>query len=362
MKNTYYGLVLQLISKFFVAYSKPQQKNFADVITALFYNDSFSLRDISKNLEGETTIKKKLKRFIYFLDSLTIDKSFWHGYIQLIFSLPSFKIRSRKYITLLFDATTLKDDVWILAVSISFFGRSIPLYLKTWKDVNVSYNYWERVLGVIKELESLLPKGYKYVIIADRGFQGKELIQVLQSINWDFIIRLNENYLCKTKDGTQFVQLSLFNQGLHSLEVLGKTNSIANTHVVVKKQVHEDGSMLGFYLHTSLDNYEDSLNFYSQRMHIEETFKDLKSALKWETYTAKLPEKNRLEKTVIISCLSYAIQLSAGYKIELPPNQRKETSIFKRFKNMLIAQSKKATLILYSVISVAISNDYKYFF
>jgi hypothetical protein len=54
MKNTYYGLVLQLISKFFVVYSNPQQKNFADVITALFYNDSFSLRDISKNLECKT--------------------------------------------------------------------------------------------------------------------------------------------------------------------------------------------------------------------------------------------------------------------------------------------------------------------
>lgn len=185
---------------------------------------------------------------------------------------------------------------------------------------------------------------------------------MLQSINWDFIVRLNENYLCKTKGGTQFVQLSLFNQGLHSLEVLGKKNSIPNTNVVVKKQVHEEGSMVGFYLHTSLDNYEDSLNFYSQRMHIEETFKDLKTALKWETYTAKLPEKNRLEKTIIISCLSYAIQLSAGYKIELPPNQRKETSIFKRFKNMLIAQSEKAALILYSVITVAISNGYKYFF
>lgn len=362
MKNAFYELVLQLISKFFSGYSKPQQKNFADVVTAMFYNDSFALRDISKNLEGDTTIKKKLKRFIYFLDSLTIDKVFWSCYIQLIYSLPGFKIRSRKHITLLFDATTLKEDVWILAVSISFFGRSIPLYLKTWKDVNVSYNYWERVLGVIKELELLLPPGYKYVIIADRGFQGKELIEVLQSINWDFVVRLNENYLCKTKGGEQFVQLSLFNQGLHSLDVLGKKNCIPATNVVVKKQAHEDGHTVGFYLHTSLDNYDDSLNLYSQRMHIEETFKDLKSTLKWETYTAKLPEKNRLEKAVIISCLSYAIQLSAGYKIELPPNQRKETSVFKRFKNILIPQSDKAALVLTSVVSVAITNGYKYFF
>jgi hypothetical protein len=37
---------------------------------------------------------------------------------------------------------------------------------------------------------------------------------------------------------------------------------------------------------------------------------------------------------------------SAGYKNELPPNQRKETSMFKIFKNTLIAQSDNAMLIL----------------
>ena len=362
MKNTYYELVLQLTTKFFAGFSKPQLKNFADVVTTMFYNDSFSLRDISKNLEGDTTIKKKLKRLVYFLDSLKIDKNFWTSYIQLIFSLPNFKIRSRKYITLLIDATTLKDDVWILAVSISFCGRSIPVYIKTWKDVNSSYNYWERVLGVIKELETLLPKGYKYVIIADRGFQGKELADTLKAINWDFVVRLNENYLCKTKGGQKFVQLSLFNQGVHQLDALGKYHSIEATNILVKKQRNEQGKEIGFYLHTSIDNYDDSLNLYSQRMHIEETFKDLKSTLKWESYTAKLPEKNRLEKAITISCLSYAIQLSAGFKVELPPNQRKETSVFKRFQNLIISQGATATAILTSIISLAISSGYKHFF
>jgi hypothetical protein len=77
MKNAYYEIVLQLISKFFADYSKPQQKNFADVVSALFYNESFVLIDISKNLQDETSIIKKLKRFICFLDSLTIDKAFF---------------------------------------------------------------------------------------------------------------------------------------------------------------------------------------------------------------------------------------------------------------------------------------------
>jgi len=57
-------------------------------------------------------------------------------------------------ITLALDATTLKEDFWILAVTVSFNGRGIPLYLKCWKGVNESYLYYVQSTSMIIGRES----------------------------------------------------------------------------------------------------------------------------------------------------------------------------------------------------------------
>jgi hypothetical protein len=66
--------------------------------------------------------------------------------------LPGFKIRKRKYISILLNATTLKDDYWILAACISFEGRSIPIYLKMWSGANEPYDYCKRVIKFMKNI------------------------------------------------------------------------------------------------------------------------------------------------------------------------------------------------------------------
>jgi len=49
--------------------------------------------------------------------------------------------------------------------------------------------------------------------------------------------------------------------------------------------------------------------------HIEEGIKDFKSKLHWEKYTEKIPQKERLEKCIIISSLSYSLQTSLGNQL-----------------------------------------------
>jgi len=124
-----------------------QKGNLADLVTAFLSHTSFALWDIASSLSGNTTTKHKHKRLVYFLDSLDINKNFWKSYALLLFSLPGFRLKRRKIITLALDATTLKADFWILAVTVSFNGRGIPLYIKTWKGAHESYDYWNRVLG-----------------------------------------------------------------------------------------------------------------------------------------------------------------------------------------------------------------------
>lgn len=283
---------------------------------------------------------------------MKIDKNFWKNYIKTIFSLPYFKIGRRKYITLLIDATTLRDDFWILAASVSYKGRSIPIYLKMWKGVNESYDYWQRVKNFLKDIKKLLPDKFLYEIIADRGFQGITMFDLCKEIGWDYVIRINDSYKIKTRDDKEFIQISLFDDGMYKDVILGVKNRTEGINVAINSVKSEDKKPSKWFLATNVEEKEQAVSDYSCRMWIEETFKDLKSELKWETYTKKVPEKERLEKTIIISCLSYAIRLCLAEKIEIPPSEEKKTSIFKRVQHLLVSAQEKIEEIYRSVISV----------
>lgn len=313
---------------------------------AFFYNASFTLWEIASCLAGETTPKHKHKRLIYFLDHLELDTAFWKSFILTIFSLPGFRFKSRRYITIALDATTLKDDFWILAASVSFQGRSIPVYVKMWRGVHTSYNYWQRVESFVTELKELLPQGYRYELVADRGFQGEPMLKLLARIGWDYVIRLNGCWRVKESDGREFVQLNLFADGWYEQVWLGKTRQAGPVNLAVSSVVNEEGAASKWYLKTNINHYDHVVSSYTRRFWIEESFKDLKSQLKWETYTEKLPSKDRINKCVTVSCLSYAIQTSLGTQISLAPSEEAKASVFKRFRQAYRRSSERLERII----------------
>lgn len=61
--------------------------------------------------------------------------------------------------------------------------------------VHVFYNYWKRVVGFVKNMRKLLPDKYFYVIVADRGFQGRILTKGLKRLKIDCVIRINNSII-----------------------------------------------------------------------------------------------------------------------------------------------------------------------
>ena len=110
MQDDFYRLAHLIVNKCFKQFNASQRKNMSDLLTAFISNTSFTMWDIATSLSGNTSTKHKHKRLIYFLDSLNIDTMFWKCYSLVVFSLPGFRFKKRKMITLALDATTLKDD------------------------------------------------------------------------------------------------------------------------------------------------------------------------------------------------------------------------------------------------------------
>jgi hypothetical protein len=355
--------ILKILNISFEFLSKSQRKNIADIIVALFFNTSFSLREIASRMPGDSNVKHKLKRLVYSLDTLTINRTFFKSYIKTLFALPNFRFRKRDYITILLDTTTLRDDFLILSASISYKGRAIPVYLKIWKGVNEPYDLKQRVRTFIKELAKLMPK-HNYELIGDRGFQGHDMIEMFKGSRWEYVIRLSKNYCAKKKDSPKFVQLSLFEDGFYEDVTIGKNNPIENVNLSVNSIKNEEGERVVWYLLSSLKNQERVIKDYERRMWIEESFKDLKSTLNWEKYTKKVPQKGRLEKMIIISCLSYAIRLSLGEQVEIPPSEKNKTSVLKRFQHILSNSYRTIAKLFNTVVSLFKMNyqrSYTYF-
>ena len=354
MQEDFLKLVTIIVKKCFKHLNLSQKKNLADLITEFLSNTSFALWDIATSLSGNTTTKHKHKRLIYFLDSLTIDINFWKSYSLALFSLPGFKFKKRKMITLALDATTLKDDFWILTVTISFNGRGIPLYLKSWKGVNERYDYWGRVKSVLKDLKEIMPKGYLFEIVSDRGFQGDVMFQMCKELEIDFIIRINDSYMVKLPDGDEYIQLSLFNDGYYVTESLGKKSQTSDINLCVNSKILENGDIARWYLASNKRELSQDIMVerYTTRFWIEEGIKDLKSKLHWEKYTEKIPQKERLEKCIIISCLSYTVQTAVGNQMAMSDSDRKRTSIFNKFRQSIRRGTEKLERIILNFINI----------
>src|SRR5699024_590138 len=343
-----------ILKRTFPQYNKYTQQTLAELLLVMFSHQRFTLRHIASRLLGDTNVKHKLKRLQNFLDKISLDEQFWQSYVKTLFCLPYMKLRSRRKVTLLIDATSLKDDVWILAASISYRGRSLPVYLRQWKDVNSSYDYWGRVEAFLEELKALLPTKLDYELIGDGGFEGARMFGLCRRLGWDQVIRINGSYKIKTPGGREFVQLSLFDDGQYRNVIIGQTNPTEGLNLAVCSAADSERR---WYLATSVDP-EQAAGDYERRMWIEQTFKDLKSVLKWETYTAKIPAKRRLEKLIVLSCLSYGFQLCIGTQVSVPPSEEKKTSLLQRFRHIYTSAYRKTKQLYSSMVEAFYVRHY----
>jgi hypothetical protein len=330
MDKKLFSFLRSLVRLNFKHLNKSQQYNLADLLMAFFYNTSFATYDIASGLSGETSTKHKNKRLIYFLDSLEINIQFWKSVVMTVFSLPGFKLKSRKVLTLAIDATTLKSDFWLLAITISYKGRGIPILIKSWEGVHKHYKLWERLRETLLELKEILPTGFEYEILADRGFQGDVVFDLCEELGLDYVIRVNDSYKVKLKGGKSYIQLSLFNDGYYFIESFGKKKQTKGMKLAVNTKKCENHTAK-WYLATNIESDQETIvSKYEKRFLIEETFKDLKSKLHWEKYTKKIPSKDRLTKNIIVCSLSYTIQTALGNQLKMSNSERKVTSLFNK--------------------------------
>jgi hypothetical protein len=138
-----------------------------------------------------------------------VDARLWRGYIRLFFKLikkSGFDKKEQLFINV--DYTTDTDDFLILCASMRFQGQSIPLYFRMRKYPKRAGMHDQKKLeeAFFRALHHLLPKGYQYTIVADRGFGNERIINLLEELDFDYVLRLNDNLKFKPKQIEQNIK------------------------------------------------------------------------------------------------------------------------------------------------------------
>ena len=259
--------------------------------------------------------RKHLQRFLT-LSALSLPL-FWFPIVQLIMQ-QEFREGNRLIITL--DRTQWKENN-ILVIAVIYKKRALPIY---WQVLNKrgSSNLKEQQ-AVIKPVLRLLKK-YELVILGDREFHGLELSYWLKTKKSPQKIY----FIFRQKQGTYLKKHNGKHQKLSELGIVpGRKLFLSNINITKKKgfghfnlAAYWKGKYKNklekepWYLLTNLDNLEEIITIYRQRMGIEAMFKDCKSG----GYNLEGSRANpqRLTNIILLIALAYTASVIKGKSLK----------------------------------------------
>jgi hypothetical protein len=224
--------------------------------------------------------RKKIQRFLS-LKKLNIE-TLWHPILKQIIA-TYFSLE--KTIYLVIDRTRWAN-VNILMISVLYKKRAIPVYFEL-LDKKGNSNLKEQTTALSKVMP--LFKDYQKIVLGDREFCGVDLAKWLtQQEKTDFCLRIKKNvgvaarrvYIELNGEIKTLAELgllpgmSVYYQGVKITK--GKGFGPINLAAKWKKTYRKKKTKEPWFIMTSLESLQETTNAYSQRMGIEEMFRDFK--------------------------------------------------------------------------------------
>lgn len=254
-----------------------------------------------------------------------VNDRLWRSHLQLVFQLlRESGLKNRELIQINVDFTSDRDDFLILCASINFQSQSIPLYfsIRIYPKLKEAIDQKKMELAFFKALRHLLPTKYRYCIVADRGFGNKRIIEILENLQFDYVIRMTENFNVVYRSKTILVS-DLPHRRINRIEL-----QIRNwkRHLGIVKHVQDDAH----WILASSQSADRIARRYEQRFTIEKMFKNIKSG-GFGLENLLITKYDRFKRMLFIACVAYAILVTAGLFI-----RNKEHTIKKNFSLHLL--------------------------
>lgn len=221
------------------------------------------------------------------------------------------------------DQSHLANGFEVLMVSIRLGERALPIGWKVVKtEGNIGFDVQQELLTC---LFSFLPRDYQYVLMADRFYGTKMLIQWCQDHNWGYRIRLKGNLLFEHEDAPITPQ-DLYTMGITNLEQARFHDSETVTNIGV---LYEEGYPEPWFIAMNCRPSEYKTRDYGMRWGIEAMFSDFKSR-GFGITDSHLQHTDRFERLILILSLALYWFVSIGMyavhrEVQATGSKKKET-------------------------------------
>ena len=101
-------------------------------------------------------------------------------------------LRGSRQVVLSVDDSTKADQIHLFRVSLTYWGGSLSLAWAVWEQ-NVAQpdgHYWQQVDQVLDQVATILPRGLRVVVVADRAFAVPNFIDRCARYGWHWIVRV----------------------------------------------------------------------------------------------------------------------------------------------------------------------------
>jgi hypothetical protein len=262
----------------------------------------------------ENSVRQRLREWYYAKENKRgtgrSEVDVGQSFVPLLRWILSWWPTHEKRLALAMDATSLGQNLVVLAISVVYRGCAIPV---AWHVLPaIAKGSWkEPWLELFAHFEGSIPDDWTVIVLADRGLYAKWLWEAIRRCNWHPFLRINSRFFFRPTQSNQFAALhTAFHQPGTIWAGTGtcfKVHSIQATLLVQ----WETGFEEPWLILTDLPPHQTTPCWYGLRTWIECGFKHIKSA-GWQWQYTRMTDPQRASRFWLAIAVATIWVLSVG--------------------------------------------------
>lgn len=307
----------------FSSLPKPVLKNIAEVVVALMillrtprgWYGRLTLNGVARCMKTRGNLHTRYKRLDRFLKN---DRFATHkavpGLIQLTFGE-----NLQGILPVLIDQTAA-GDVQIIAASVSYKNRAVPLAMKTFEYSGIKFSQKKIEQDFFEELRSDLANVAKSLFVMDRGYADSKYIQLFNQQKQLYIIRGIRNVMVEYKERGKTRKINLgrlpHRQGrvkrFRNVMCHDKARAVVDIIVYREEGFQEPWFLIVPPGTEDILSSKKVVDLYASRMRIEVKFRDFKSHLGIRGLSLKVNKAEKIGRLMVCLAIVYVLLLVIG--------------------------------------------------
>jgi hypothetical protein len=299
--------------------SQPQARTLAAFSLGLALSRRCTLSWVAEALSGlgkPDTVERRLQRF---LSNGQVD---WQKCSQALVPWVWGSLKTPSLVVLLVDETSLQERLKVMAVSLAYRGRAIPLAWWCYHQEAWPLGQVELITTLLSWVAQGIPPDTPVLVEADRGLgTSPKLLQEIQALGWYYLVRVQGQVHLRLAQGQEVSLASLVSRKGQSwqgpVQAFKKAGWLRCWAVGQWRAKHPEPWLL-------LTNYPPAQgNWYGLRMWEELAFRDFKST-GWQGQRSRVWKPEHANRLWLVMALAYVWMVSLGTRVIRTPKLRRE--------------------------------------